>query len=981
MVSIVAHAQNAGYRIMNFGSNEGLSQGTVRDIVQDAKGFLWVGTADGLNRFDGYSFKAYRPDTGNLSVRYLLLQDSILWVTTTTKHAIYRFNIYTERMTEVFSYIPLISYAKILILSASGDTVTFAATGLGIVTINWRTGKTISRKSEVSNICPNQNTLVSDKYHRMWYWTTEGELYCYNQLSRQFSDLPSALRDKAMIGMSAADDSCLWFTTRRGIICFNPGSLAVETYPVSDSLVPGTKFEISGRPYELDSAFMLCCTDRGGVLVFNRKERRFLQPEENFFRNVPKNLLHFFFKDRTGNLWISADPYGLYKANLKEKPFHTIMKNANDHGGLGSNFIKSIFQQDDELLIGTYDNGISVMNLQSRKFRYITDYAGNRDYPPCIFHICKAPGGDIFVLHRDGITVLDEHTHKKYPLAQQLDSPAALKLSYSVLFLKDSTILVGQDQGLLILRKSNKGYRVTVMHELSNTTCILQDSKGRIWACSGEGLWLLTQKDGSFLRENVISNKGIIKHITEGGNGIFWVGAEHGLLKFDANRKQIVRTYDDRDGMIDHFVYCVLPDAFGNLWMSTNKGICKFNISSGLFRNYTSADGLQNGEFNTGSYYTSKKGEFFFGGVNGFNHFYPREITDNPNKPVSVITSFKIFDTTYHTDSAIEYKKVIHLNYTQNILSFEYAGLEFSDPAKNTYAYQLVGVDDKWIMAGTKRFARYANMAAGDYVFRVKAANEDGIWGDPATLSITISPPFWQMWWFRSFMILAGGALLYLVIRYVSTRKLQKHLRELEMNQKIQQERLRISRDLHDNVGSQLSYIISNVDAEERGDKRDVGRMNAVRDIARSTMENLRETIWALNNEYVSCEDFSDKLRKFLSLQLEFRSAPVLQWEASDCDRMLTPVQALNLYRIAQEAINNALKYSFAEKLKVRVQAVSGVFTVSIIDNGRGFDCNSPQEGEHYGLKNIRYRAEEINARLHIASAPGEGTNVTIELD
>jgi serine phosphatase RsbU (regulator of sigma subunit) len=248
-----------------------------------------------------------------------------------------------------------------------------------------------------------------------------------------------------------------------------------------------------------------------------------------------------------------------------------------------------------------------------------------------------------------------------------------------------------------------------------------------------------------------------------------------GLNKFDPQKGIVVAHYREKDGLPNDVVYGILPDEQGCLWLSTNKGLSKFNPRAETFKNYTSRDGLQSNEFNGGAYYKSNSGEMFFGGLNGFNAFYPREFKDNKNKPPIVITDFQIFNKSIGIGSESPLKKHISetkeiiLPYEKNVFSFKFVALDYTLPGNNQYQYMMEGFDKEWIFTdASKRFATYTNLDAGEYVFRVKGSNNDGVWNEEGTsIKIIITPPFWQTWWFRviSVLVVVVLALLYYRIR------------------------------------------------------------------------------------------------------------------------------------------------------------------------------------------------------------------------
>jgi serine phosphatase RsbU (regulator of sigma subunit) len=263
---------------------------------------------------------------------------------------------------------------------------------------------------------------------------------------------------------------------------------------------------------------------------------------------------------------------------------------------------------------------------------------------------------------------------------------------------------------------------------------------------------------------NTLSNDYIFS-IYEDKKGLMWVGTwGGGLNRFDRKNGSF-KYYTMKDGLPNDAIYAVLEDKKGYLWLSTNNGISKFNPRTEVFKNYNIRDGLQSNEFNGGSFFHSKTGEMFFGGINGINAYYPEQIKDNPHIPPVVITSFRKFNEVVNFEKPVWEVNKINLSYRDYIFSFEFAGLDFTAPEKNRYAYKMEGLDDEWIYTSAqKRYAEYTTLSPGHYIFRVKASNNDGIWNKEGTsVRIVITPPFWQSWWFVLLSALTFIALVYLV--------------------------------------------------------------------------------------------------------------------------------------------------------------------------------------------------------------------------
>ncbi|NIO80033.1 MAG: hypothetical protein GTN53_05710 [Candidatus Aminicenantes bacterium] len=267
---------------------------------------------------------------------------------------------------------------------------------------------------------------------------------------------------------------------------------------------------------------------------------------------------------------------------------------------------------------------------------------------------------------------------------------------------------------------------------------------------------------------NSLSNN-IVLSICESQNGVLWIGTWGGGLNKFNRQKQTFTRYTTKKGLPDNHIYSILEDNQGNLWLGTNKGLCRFSISTGKTKIYTPVDGLQDYEFNTGACYQSQSGEMFFGGVNGFNCFYPDRIEDNHYIPPIVITGFKIQNRPVNIgkDSRLkkhitETKEII-LSYKDSFFSFEFAALDYTAPDKNRYQYKVERFNEDWIDLGHKHDITLTNLDPGEYILRVRGANNDGIWNYEGTsVRIIITPPLWETWWFRALTVLLLAALLYI---------------------------------------------------------------------------------------------------------------------------------------------------------------------------------------------------------------------------
>ena len=370
--------------------------------------------------------------------------------------------------------------------------------------------------------------------------------------------------------------------------------------------------------------------------------------------------------------------------------------------------------------------------------------------------------------------------------------------------------------------------------------------------------------------------------------------------------------------------------------------------------------------------------------MNGFNIIDTKALELNTSPPRVYLTGINLFNEALKTDTAAAFLRTLNLNYNENFISFEFAALDYEEPNGNQYAYKMEGIDTDWVYSGNRSFADYPNLTPGEYVFKVKAANTNGIWNEEGkSLKINVLPPWWQTWWFR---VIYGSLLLIgfiSLIRYYSQRKLKEELRQLEIKNKLRNERERISRDLHDHVGAQLANIITGlslidkyVEVDER--EKSIKMMKSLKGDAEVTIKQLRETIWALNQNELTLEGFITHLNAYFKNQ----SALVEQLNLclnleGDGETVLSATQALNLFRIIQEASQNTLKYANAEHLDITFTRQKRSLFVRIKDDGV-FKSDLESFNGGYGMKNMQKRAREIQGEVEVNT--NSGTEIKISL-
>ncbi len=982
LISFSLYAQKLDYKAMHYGADEGLSQGSVRKAIQDDKGFIWVTTADGLNRFDGYTFKVFRNQDSSAttlnSFRNIYKQGNILWITTLGERNLYRFDLVTSQFKKVVRYSSRFGTEELLPLKADKDSVWIVTNGQGLVKLNWRTGQVLEKNEVIKDVNAFENNFSRLVNGDIWYASNANMLCSYNSKTGTVS------KHNLELYCSVADgQNNLWVATKNKIIQVNATNFEMQEFILSEK-DQGKKNPISiGKILVYDDRTLWLATEINGVCTFDKKEKKFLtQDKTEYFSSIPLSRLSDLMIDKTENIWVGTDPYGLYKVDKKQKPFkHEFVENGK---GLSSNFIKGFLQVGSQLYIATHDQGITVFDLKTGSYTSIKKI-GSGLRIPIVYSMVRDSVGDIWLATEEGIKIIKKNTTTvTSPLVEGYSS-GKYNPTFALQFLKDGSLLAGLSQGLYIIKKSKSNYVASLINGAHIVEEFLVDQSGAIWVCTGKGLYLLDIKRNYQLIP-VIENRGIIKCVVQDKTGNVYAGSVSGLFKIDGKTKKTIKFYSEKDGLPNTFIYGILENEDGNLWLSTNKGLSRFDPVKENFRNYTVSDGLQSNEFNTGAYYKNASGEFFFGGVNGFNHFYPNEIKDNPYNPAPIITGFKIFDKPYVSDTSIEYITQVQLNYNENNLLLEYMLPEYSDPLKNTFSYKLKGLDLDWINAGKERFVRYPNLPPGEYVFELKGANNDGVWGDSITLHISILPPFWQTWWFRLITFISLLLSFYFLISYQTSRKFKIKIRENEIMQASrmnaiieteEKERKRVAGELHDSLGQMLSTARLNVSSLSGSIPKDdevvlATSLKIIDDACeevRNISHNMMPTALIRLGLIPAIEEMVSEINGSNQLAAQFITNTTMRFSET---------KEITIYRIVQEVVNNMIKHAKASEIVISMNLVDEKIQLSIKDNGTGFDTILVSQSTGLGWKNIYSRVGMLEGTINIDSFPGNGTTVNV---
>jgi two-component system sensor histidine kinase ChiS len=799
--------------------DDGLSQSVVTSIYQDSQGFMWFGTQDGLNRYDGYEFEVYKTDPDNpysTSSNYILSiyedSDGILWFGTNGGGL----NSFDRETEQFISYLTdpadpnSVSSNFVSQIFEDSEVLLWVGTiGGGLDQLDRETGRFTHYQNDPENpqsLGGNTVTAIyEDKEGILWIGTNPGGLNQYdreedlfivyqndpgNPLSINSNNVTSILEDRAgMLWIGTNNAGLNRFDREKGTF------LSIQNNPQDPQSLSNNWVNTI---LEDRSGIIWVATNGDGLNQFDRKTRSFIrhQYEPKNPQSLSNDQVFSLYEDRAGVLWIGTFGGGLNKFDPEKHKFVLFQADPENPNSLNSNFIWAIYEDSQDVLwIGTNGGGLNRLDRETGEWRhYLNDPENRRSLShDWVMSIHEDREGNFWIgTSVGGLNFFDQEKEEFIAFGNLPSILDILEDRYGELW-------VGSLGGGLnrfdrqteeftpYLNDDSDPFSISA----NTVTVLYEDRDGYLWVGTYNGLNRFDRETERFIRYQSTGERYSLVHnavlaIHQDQKGVIWIGTAGGLDKFDPALEGFVH-YREKDGLPNEFIYGILEDDQGNLWLSTNNGVSKFNPETETFKNFDVSDGLQSNEFNQGAYSKNAAGEMFFGGIDGFNAFFPDQITDNLYTPPIVITEFQLFNEPVEIGSDSPLQKPIHeteeisLSYQDDFFSFEFAALHYSRPEENQYAYIMENLDKDWNYVGTRRFAGYTNVPPGEYVFRVIGSNRDGIWNEVgASVKITISPPFWQTWWFRIIVaaVLIGGTFGGFALR---VRGIESQRRQLEI--------------------------------------------------------------------------------------------------------------------------------------------------------------------------------------------------------
>ncbi len=1012
-------------------TNDGLSQGYVVAILQDRRGFMWFATRDGLNRYDGNAFVVYKnnpKDSGSLSSNFLqdLMQDDhgYLWIATNT--GVNKFDPETERCTRYLhdSDNPnsLGGASVKSIAQDSHGSFWFGTEDSGLDKLDPTTGTyTHYRNDSDGHFVGRISQVIEDRHREIWFVGERG-LFHLNRQTGQITRPPATRNGISADSVYEDETGSLWMLVDSpvvGLAKYDREAERLTTYPLGARDVGVLASTSSGG--SLNGTLVaggqngLWVPSSQGLYYFDRPTERFtyrFQHDESNPDSLDNNAVFSVYRDRGGVLWVGTENAGLNILNFRQQQFNPYRHRPADPNSLSPGRVKAIYQDPNGVLwVGLFPRALDRLDRKTGK---ITHYVptpgaekgfGEGTNVDCIY---KDTGGYLWVGGGgSGLVRFDERTGRFKHYRHNPDDPNSLISDnvYAVFGDRNGHMWVGQEGGLSRFDPARDGftnYRPVPDHpaSLENTVWVIdQDRSGTLWLGTWGGtLVRFDDKAKTFVNYTPDQyapqrlNGGGVNTIHEDRTGTLWVGAMDGLYRYNRQSGAFAR-YTENEGLPSSTIRCILEDGAGRLWLSTQKGISRFDPQRETFRNYDVSDGLQSNEFSTGCY-QGPDGEMFFGGTNGLNAFFPANVRDNPYVPPVVITSFRTFNKPVPIGAgsvlkkAIPYVDSLTLPYRDNVFSFEFAALSYANSHKNHYRYKLENFERAWNEVGSRqRLATYTNLDPGKYVFRVQGSNGDGVWNEEGvSLSIVITPPWWNTAWFRALCAIFVLALLWVAYQW---RLRQVHHQFAMTLEARVSERTRIARELHDTLLQSFHGVLLRLQTvyqlmRERPMEAQEKLESTIDEVAeaitegRDAVQGLRESTVQSNDLAVAISTLGEELATDLTSQRAgFRVA--VEGEARD----LHPILRDEIYRITAEALRNAFQHAQARKIEVEIRYDNEQFRLRVRDDGKGIDpaILSRQRGEgHYGLPGMRERATLIGGKLIVWSEVDAGTELELKV-
>ena len=1025
---------------------DGLSQTSVEYLFQDSKGYMWIGTTDGLNRYNGNKFEVFRyskDKPNSISGNYISAiaedDEGNIWVG--TSRGLNRINTHTSEIT---TYLPGVNGCNLsnyniteILIDSKGDIYIATEDGLNLYNEEDDNFIRLYNSGDKKNSLSSQfvYSIVEDNYGNYWIGTDNGLNKIENnsqKIIKYYSDGgDNSINDNFIFKLYADNLDNLWIGTYNGGL--NKLDLKTnkiekfENDPNDDTSIAGNFIRYILR----DSRNELWIATNNGLSRLNEEENKFINYKSKIYdpQSIVSNNVLSLFEDKSGAIWVGTydgislfNPQNSFK-NYKNDPFNT--------NSLSENMMAGIYEDDEGLLwVGTVNEGL---NLIDRKSGNITKFKSSDDEDSLSNnHIRDIVGiqNEIWIATEFGLNKYDKLTKK---FTRYYNENSLLYNDVRTLYIDNEGILwIGTRDGLCTFDRKNtfKSYEdIFIKNGITENVFsdIIQDKDGIIWIASA--------LDGGLIRLNKNTNEiksyrnneedrysisfNALKTIAIDSKNNIWIGSQFGLNKFDRSTEKFHR-YTEDSGLSNNFIYGILIDNEDNPWMSTNYGISKFDIKNDKFVDYNVTDGLQSNEFNGYSYFKSKSGEMFFGGINGLTYFYPNQLEEKKFSPNVVI------DSIYSGEKEILDISNIKIGYKNSNIQFNFFMPDYRNVSKIQYAYKLDGLDENWIFSDDRNYVSYTNLESGVYKFQVVARNSSGDWSKVTTVSFKVGMKPWQTPLAYVMYALIVSLVLYIIWNRVKILDSLVEQRTHELNSKLKENKelydkliknekyknnyfVNLSHELRTplNVIISTQQLITKLNEEDKDIPKEkiLYYMSTLRrnsDRLLKLINNIIDTSKIESGSYkliIEKHDIVYLVEEIVLSMKDFIEANGIELVIDpDVEEKIIECDGSEIEKCIVNLVGNAVKFTpRGGKIEVRIVDLNNKVKISVKDSGIGIekkyhdaifdrfgqaynDVSEEHGGSGLGLTVTKQLVTLHNGRIFVKSEPGHGSEFVIIL-
>ena len=949
-------------RFRQFNSENGMSENAAACIFQDSKGFLWIGTYHGLNRFDGYSFKkyySYNNDTCSLSGSE---------INCISEAAPNRLWIGTENGLNILN----VAESKVKRISLPGYKSKYAVNNLFA----------IGRDSLLVQIDPADFYLylpVQQKWSKALMDASPGinarsfrasansgsiviasdsGLMLYDKKSNRFRknsslNFPGISPGNPVKYFFQDADGYTYLHSAANIFIFNANRQLITSAVIEEKL-PDIKTKISGVTGSVNGKVYLAIN--AALYIFDKNTNRLSPLNISDQSGAIKQIRNIgdILVDRDENLWVASFGDGLLQADIKKKAFSSISTEQINQGS-GKSMIYGLYQWPGNVL--AVENNYLRFSLLQQNIAIGFKEFEKSDIAGILKTTCNKQ--------------LSELTKPQRKILKMM-ADSGMLIPYKFI-LHDSVTVIYCHKGVIVFKDTTK---TILSREHINYTLI---DDGEYWIASRGGLGCLDKKDLHYVNrvndpENSSSiSENYIYYILKAGRDSLMIATKGGGINIFDKKKHSFSAFTVKNGLPDDVVYFILPDNRGNYWLSTNSGICRFNLAEKTFSNYTQRNGLLNAEYNCIGGLMMPDSTFYFSGTKGIDFFKPMDVEKTVIEPQLAITEIRV------NGSEIPIEAEIRLSYLQSNISIGFSANDFKLPDLVYYRYRIIETSKDWFRLQGRNELNLYSLLPGKYTVEIQSSYNNIVWSKSNGITLVISPPWWKQGWFKVLLVLLISILVSWLIRLYIKNKLYKKRVLYEKQLGIIKERERIISDLHDDVGATLSsiHIYGNLaetvwDTKPETSKKMLGNIT---EQAKDLMTKMGDIIWSMkpltdekNNFITRLKNYSSELLSPKEITCDFNIDETIS------DKIVNPLARKNLLLIVKEAMNNISKYSEADRVLISLKQAGEDVLLTIRDNGKGFDVAAAMNGN--GLGNMKQRCEQLNGRLTIDTDPGKGVAI-----